>query len=663
MPNIRFNVPTSLTIGTLALGIALATVPAFTANAAPTQITDPTNPDFGPNVMIFGPGMDTSSIQATVDTIHAMQVSNEMGEERYSLLFLPGEYGTDEEPLQVQVGYYTEVAGLSASPNDVQINGAIEVYNQCFDDPTNPEFVGCFALNNFWRSLSNLTINVNTLGQGGCEASANMWAVSQAVSMRRVDVKGGNLTLMDYCSGPSFASGGYIADSRAGVIINGSQQQWYTRNSEIGEWTNPVWNQVFSGVIGAPQDIGYPDPPYTTLAETPVSREKPYLYVDDEGKYLVRVPNAYRNTSGISWADGMTPGRSIKITDFFIADPNDSVQEINNQLARGKHLILTPGVYDVAESIEVKRADTVVLGMGQATLTAVDGAIPLKIGDKPGIIVAGVTIDAGTIESPVLLQVGKKNGNNGRNNNDPSNPTTLSDVYFRVGGPHIGKADIALQVNSDNVLIDHTWVWRADHGVEGFEIVGGENGDGGDFGDNERWITNIGRNGVVINGDDITATGLFVEHFQEYNTIWNGENGRVVLYQNELPYDPPTQADWMTPHGTLGWAAYKVADDVQKHELWGGGSYVFNRNNPDIVTENAYEVPDTPEVKIFHVMTKNLSGPGTITHVINGFGETVNGDATDGIPAPSVCEPDACNEVPSYVIGYSNGMPDLPVFP
>lgn len=657
MPNTRFQVPTSFTIGTLALGIALATVPAFTANAFPPQQIDPMNPDFGPNVMIFDPSMATSYIQTTVDTIHIMQVNDEMGEGRYSLLFLPGAYGNDgEEPLHVQVGYYTQVAGLGASPDDVQINGAVEVYNQCFDDPTNPEFIGCFALNNFWRSLSNLTINVNTYGQGGCEASANMWAVSQAVSMRRVDVKGGNLTLMDYCTSPSYASGGFIADSRVDDmslldqdLVNGSQQQWYTRNSVVNNWTNPVWNQVFSGVIGAPQDTGFPDPAYTTIEKTPLSREKPYLYVNDEGKYLVRVPKAYRNTSGISWADGMTPGRNIKITDFFIADPDDSVKEINKQLARGKHLILTPGVYDISKSINVKRANTVILGMGQATLTAVNGAIPLKIADKPGIIVAGVTIDAGTVESPVLLQVGKKKGKKHDKKyvkkSHRNNPTTLSDVYFRIGGPHIGKNDIALQVNSDNILIDHTWVWRADHGIEGFEIIGGEDGDGGDFGDTERWATNIGRNGVVVNGDDVTATGFFVEHFQEYNTIWNGENGRVIMYQNELPYDPPTQADWMTPDGTLGWAAYKVADDVKKHELWGGGSYVFNRNNPDIVTENGFEVPDTPGVILTHLLTVNLSGPGTTEHVINGNGAQVDGGESG---------------VPSYVISYSDGVAVLP---
>jgi hypothetical protein len=424
--------------------------------------------------------------------------------------------------------------------------------------------------------------------------------------MRRLNISGGNVSLMDYCTaGPQFASGGFIADSNLPFVINGSQQQWLIRNSRIGGWSNAVWNQVFAGVEGAPSDATFPNPPYTTLPATPVSREKPYLFVDAEGDYAIRVPSAHTNTSGITWANGMTPGRTIPLSDFFVATPSDSVQTINNQLARGMNLLLTPGVYDVGKSISVKRADTVVLGLGHATLTAVDGAIPLTVADVPGVVVAGVTIDAGTVESPVLMQVGKKNGNASPKKNDPSDPTTLSDVYFRVGGPHIGKADIALEVNKDNVLIDHTWVWRADHGVEGLS-------------DTQRWNTNTGRNGLVVNGDNVTATGLFVEHFQEYNTLWNGETGRTILYQNELPYDPPTQADWMHD-GVEGWAGYKVADGVTTHRLDGGGVYVFNRNNPAIHTENGFEVPQTPGVHLHHVMTVNLSA-GTIDHVVNGIG-------------------------------------------
>ncbi|HEX6033992.1 MAG TPA: coagulation factor 5/8 type domain-containing protein, partial [Anaerolineales bacterium] len=480
----------------------------------------------------------------------------------------------------------------------------IEVYNRCLE---NGGTSNCLALVNFWRTLSNLSLNINALGQDGCRASANFWAVSQAVSMRRVKIGGGNLSLMDYCTaGPQFASGGFIADSNLPFVINGSQQQWLTRDSAIAGWSNGVWNQVFAGVEGAPSDASFPTPPYTTLETTPVSREKPYLFIDAQGNYNVHVPSAQTDTRGITWDSGMTPGQTLPLSSFFIAKPSDSVQAINNQLARGNNLLLTPGIYSVGTSISVKRANTVVLGLGHATLTAVDGAVPLTVADVPGVIIAGVTIDAGTAESPVLLQVGKENGNNGVPHVDPANPTTLSDVYFRVGGPHIGKADIALEVNSDYVLIDHTWVWRADHGIESIS------------GDTERWNTNTGRNGVVINGDNVTATGLFVEHFQEYNTVWNGENGTTILYQNELPYDPPTQEDWMHD-GVEGWAGYKVGDEVMTHNLHGGGVYVFNRNNPSIHTENGFEVPETPGVQLRHIMTVNLSA-GTIDHVVNGVG-------------------------------------------
>jgi hypothetical protein len=583
--------------------LLLALVVGVSAGGS-TAIAAPSTPHFGPNVTIFDPSMPVSQIQATVDAIHARQVDDEMGTNRYTLLFKPGVYGSASEPLQMKVGYYTEVAGLGASPTDVTINGKIETYNRCLSDGGTSN---CLALVNFWRTLSNLSLNVNAAGQDGCRASANFWAVSQAVSMRRLNIAGANLSLMDYCTaGPQYASGGFIADSNLPFVINGSQQQWLIRNSAIAGWSNGVWNQVFAGVDGAPSDAGFPSPPYTTLAETPVSREKPYLFVDGDGRYNVRVPSAQTGTSGVSWAEGMTAGRTIPLRDFFVARPSDSVRVINTALARGMNVLLTPGIYDVAGSIAVKRPSTVVLGMGHATLTAVDGAVPLTVADVPGVVVAGVTIDAGTVKSPVLMQVGKPHGNAGSKRPDPSDPTTLSDVYFRVGGPHVGKAGVALEVNSDDVLIDHTWVWRADHGVEGLS------------GDTERWNTNIGRNGVVVNGDDVTATGLFVEHFQQYNTIWNGEDGETILYQNELPYDPPTQADWMHD-GVEGWAGYKVGARVKTHTLSGGGVYVFNRNNPSIHTENGFEVPQTPGVRLHHIMTVNL-GAGTIDHVVNGVG-------------------------------------------
>ena len=560
--------------------------------------------DLGPNVRVFDPSTPVEEIQAVLDATHAEQVDAEMGTRRQAFLFKPGVYGSAEKPLQIKVGYYTEVSGLGAQPTDVVIHGKVEVYNRCL---TEGGTANCIALVNFWRTLSNLTIDIDAAGQDECRASANFWAVSQAVSLRRLNITGGTLSLMDYCTaGPQFASGGFIADSRLPQVTNGSQQQWLTRNSEVAGWSNGVWNQVFAGVEGAPDDAGFPTPPYTTLETTPLSREKPYLYVDSAGKYQVRVPTARRDTRGVSWADGMTPGRTVPLRDFFVATPRSSVKDINRALAQGRNLLLTPGVYDVSRSIEVKRANTVVLGIGHATLTAVGGAVPMEVADAPGVIIAGVTIDAGTRLSPVLLRVGKKHGHG---HASPHNPTTLSDVYFRIGGPHIGKTRTALEVNSDHVLIDHTWVWRADHGVEGFT-------------DTQRWRINTGINGVIVNGDHVTATGLFVEHFQEYNTIWNGEHGRTVLYQNELPYDPPTQADWMNGE-VQGWAGYKVSDRVRHHTLHGGGVYVFNQNNPEIHTENGFEVPRRPGVRLRHIMTVNLSA-GTIDHVVNGVGEAAD---------------------------------------
>ncbi|WP_084079058.1 glycosyl hydrolase family 28-related protein [Demequina sp. NBRC 110057] len=622
-----------------ALGVAAASALAAPAAAKGKPHQDEAS-TLGANVTIIDPSMTTTEIESIMGDLADQQRDAEMTEARHAVLFLPGEYGSVEDPLNVEVGYYTEVAGLGAQPGDVDITGTIEVYNRCLGDDSNPN---CIALVNFWRTISNLHLTVET-GDRGCRTGTNFWAVSQAVSMRRLDVNG-QVSLMDYCTaGPQYASGGYIADSRfSGTVINGSQQQWLTRNSEVGTWSNAVWNQVFSGVEftgegAAPADTDFPSTPYTVLEETPLSREKPYLYVDAKGGYQVRVPDADRDTSGTSWGDGVTAGRSIALSKFYVATPDSSVRDINLALARGKHLLLTPGVYDIDRSILVTRPNTVVLGLGHATLTAVDGATPLKVSDAHGIVIAGVTIDAGEELSETLLQVGSKvslrdllashlpqrwvdkiDQWRARFGDDP---ITLSDVYFRVGGPHVGKTETALEINADNVLVDHTWVWRADHGVEGF--TEGVNGD------TDRWETNTGTNGVVVNGDAVTATGLFVEHFQEHNTIWNGEGGTVVLYQNELPYDPPTQADWTEPDGTLGWAGYKVADDVRSHSLYGGGVYVFNQNNPSIVTENGFEVPETPGVTLHHIMTVNLSA-GTINHVVNGVGDAVP-PATSGAP-------------------------------
>jgi hypothetical protein len=579
----------------LILALLLSALPAL---AASTPVAAASTPDFGPNVMVFDPSMPTSQIQAAVDAVAAQQVDNEMGVQRYALLFKPGTYGSATQPLIIQVGYYTEVAGLGASPTDVTINGHVDVYNRCLT-PDN-----CLALVNFWRSLSNLTINV--MGLSDCRSSGDFWAVSQAAPMRRVKIAGGNLTLMDYCTaGPQYASGGFIADSQTGFIINGSQQQFLVRDSSIGGWSNGVWNQVFSGVEGAPpQSFGptpYNPPPYTTLDTSPVTRERPFLYVDSSGNYNVFVPALRQNSRGTSWANGPAAGTSIPIEQFFIVKPTDSVDKINYALVHRMNLIFTPGVYQIDKPIKIGKADTVVLGLGFPTLVSNNGAVPMVVADVKGVKLAGLMFDAGPVNSPALLVVGNPN----IPKSDPADPTSLQDVFFRIGGATPGKATTTLIVNSDNVLLDHIWAWRADHG----------NGVG--------WTENTADTGVIINGDNVTAYGLFVEHYQKYELVWNGENGKTIFFQNEMPYEVPSQADW-SHDGVNGFAVYKVAGWVKTHEAWGMGSYSFFNVGPDIHATRAFEVPDTAGVKLHDILTVFLNGNGGIDHVVNNTGAAVN---------------------------------------
>jgi hypothetical protein len=154
---------------------ARVTAPAQAAVTVGPAVPVAGEPNFGPNVYVFTPSTPQSQIQATVDAISSQQISNQFGTQRYALLFEPGTYGSAADPLSFQVGYYTEVAGLGNSPGDVTINGTIDVYNQCF--PTTDGSSNCIALDNFWRSLSNLTINV--AGQTGCQSGTDFWAVSR----------------------------------------------------------------------------------------------------------------------------------------------------------------------------------------------------------------------------------------------------------------------------------------------------------------------------------------------------------------------------------------------------------------------------------------------------------------------------------------------------
>ncbi len=552
----------------LTAGLLAAALPALAAKGA--------KPEFGPNVLIFDPSMPSRAIQKQINAVYAIQQHNEFSPQRNALLFLPGSYSVD-----VPVGFYTEVMGLGASPDATKIAGNMHA-------DANHEHNN--ATTTFWRAAEGISI---------APAGGTMqWAVSQAVSLRRMHVRG-DLVLHQH---HGWASGGWMSDSLVdGNVDSGSQQQWISRNCDWKSWTGSNWNMVFVGVVDPP-DGAWPSPPYTTVAHAPVVREKPFLQANAAGEFSVRVPQLRHDSVGITWRSGETPGETIPIAQFYIARPDiDTAETINAQLAQGKNLILTPGIYDLAAPIRVTRPHTVVLGLGFATLRPIRGTAAMTTADADGIEIAGLLFDAGPSESPVLLEVGPE-GSRARHALDP---ITLNDVFFRVGGAGVGRAKVNLKINSNDTLVDHTWIWRADHG------------------DGVGWNLNTSENGLVVNGNEVTIYGLFVEHHQQFQVLWNGNGGRTYFYQSEIPYDPPNQPSYTSAPGVNGWASYKVAEGVTSHEAWGLGVYsVFEL--PDVVLTRAIETPKSPEVRFHDVITVALGEHGGISHVIDDTGEATS---------------------------------------
>jgi hypothetical protein len=545
---------------------------SFTLGGGTTN--PPGTPDFGPNVTVFDPSMSASSIQSKLDSVFSQQETNQFGSARQALLFKPGTYSAN-----ANVGFYTQVAGLGFSPDDVTINGSVHAEADWFQGN---------ATQNFWRDAENLSVNPT----GGTDR----WAVSQAAPYRRMHVRG-NLALDD----GGWSSGGFISDTKVdGQIQSGTQQQFLTRNSQMGSWSGSNWNMVFVGDQGAPAQSF---PTYTNVASSPTIREKPFLYVDSAGAYQVFVPGLQSNAVGTTWSGKTPAGKSLPIDQFYIVKPGATAADMNSALAAGKNLLVTPGVYHLNQTINITRADTVVLGMGLATFVPDGGITAVTTADVDGIQLAGLLIDAGTTNSATLMQIGPA----GSSATHAADPTQLSDVFIRIGGATVGKATNSLVINSANTIIDHTWIWRADHGNSG--TVG--------------WTTNTADNGLTVNGNNVTAYGLFVEHYQKTQVIWNGNGGRTYFFQNEMPYDPPNQASWMNGTGK-GYPAYKVAASVTSHEAWGLGSYCYFSANSSVVADHAFEVPSVSGVKFHDMVTVSLGGVGTISHIINSTGGPSN---------------------------------------
>jgi hypothetical protein len=533
---------------------------------------------FGENVFVFEPNMNPGEIQTILDTIYNRQATkkSEFTKNRYTILFQPGIYKLD-----VKVGYYMQICGLGKSPEDVVIVGAVRSKSTSRQGN---------VLTNFWRSAENLTV-IPTID------TAFIWGVSQAAPLRRLHIKG-NLQLHD----GGYASGGFIADSKIdGSVYSGHQQQWFSRNTNWRKWIGGNWNMMFMGVPNAPTG-NWPEKPFTVIKKTPLVREKPYLIFDKQG-YGIKIPTFRKNSVGPGWATNIKDDKILRLNDFYLANPYiDNSESLNAALKEGKNLVFTPGIYSIDKSLNVSRRGTIIIGLGLATLQSTNGNSILEVSDIDEVTVCGLIFDAGKIPSETLVRVGESNSKK----NHQFHPTFLYDVYFRVGGPFEGSTASCMIINSRNVCVDHTWLWRADHG----------NGVG--------WDKNKSANGLIVNGDNVTIYGLFNEHFQEYQTLWYGNNGRVYFYQSEMPYDPPTVDAWQH-NGIGGYASYKVADSVKSHEAWGVGVYCVFHNAP-VIVDNAIETPKSLERNIHHSVTFWLNGNkgSIIKNIINGRGDSVN---------------------------------------
>lgn len=538
---------------------------------------------FGENTYIFTPEDEPEQVQAVLDELYESQESNQFGENRYAVLFMPGEY---DPSIQINMGFYMQAAGLGLSPDDTKVGKLSCLARWLSDDPSNHN-----ATCNFWRSVENINIGSDTV-----------WAVSQATSMRRVHVEGSLYLHDDY----GWASGGFLSDSLVDRMVDsGSQQQWLSRNCNWGNWMGENWNMVFAGIGDQNAPGGtWPGKKYTAVETVEEIQEKPFLTYDEEKGYGIFVPDTRNNSTGISW-DKDIAGTFVGMKDIYVAKPDvDTAETMNKALGAGKHLLLTPGIYRLTEPIVVENENTIVMGMGYATLVSNSGTVCMKTADRSGIKICGLLFDAGEEKSKTLLEVGYDAL---EETAGKEVPVLLSDLFFRVGGAAMHKTQVenCVMIKSSHVLGDNFWVWRADHG------------------DQVGWELNQAKNGIIIDGDYVTMYALMVEHFQEYQTIWNGDYGKTCFYQCEIPYDVPAQDCWKSHGGSVnGFASYYIADDVANHEAWGLGIYSFNRDAA-VELYSAMEAPKCEDVKIHNICTVMITGNPGISHIINDSGDAV----------------------------------------
>lgn len=518
---------------------------------------------FGENTYILSPDDDPAEVQALINDIYSMQEDAHFGDRRFAVYFKPGAYA---DGIDISVGYYTTFSGLGRTADDVSL-----MRMRCTDTwNTN-------ALINFWRGAENLTLR-NDL----------TWSVSQGTYLRGVNIKG-NASL--WHTGAS--SGGFMANCDIlGTVTSGSQQQWLSRNSRWKNWNGALWNMVFLGnEEGCAPESGWADGAWNTvIEETPVIREKPYL-IYEGGEYSVFVPSLETDCAGMYDAETDVGAEIIPLSDFYVAKEGDTAEQLNAALSQGKNLFFTPGIYSLSAPLQIVEDGTVVLGTGLATLVPDNGEGCMIAETAENITIAGLLFDAA--DSDYLLKVGA----DGKESGNAEAPALIADCFFRVGGvsDENTRADTCLVINSDGVVMDNIWAWRADHGYRWRESQNTLAGVG--------WDVNKSQTGVAVYGDNVTAYGLFSEHFQGHNVLWAGNNGDVVFFQSEIAYDIPSSEG---SADTSQFISFYIEDGVKNFSASAMGVYTHFWNG-GIEIDCAVRTPQTEGIEIENVVAIALS--------------------------------------------------------
>lgn len=574
---------------------------------------EPNPPNWGAQVQVFSPGDDPTVIQAAIDDswhknggqVATGEPTSRYSPYRFAFMFKPGTYEVD-----APMGYYVHVLGIGAIPDEVVFEKSTGPHVPCNNQLPQPG-----QLVTFWRMAERFK-RVGDLD----------WFVSQAAPLRDLHITGD----LNLHKAGSHGSGGYTANTHIeGNMHGGDQQQWFTRNCYIGgDFTGIAYNAVFVGVVSqgnAPYLLGSScqrngsSHQYVVVPETPLIAEKPFISVDpnDDSKFNLNVPEAKTNSVGPYWS---TSGTVIPFEHVYVTSAHDTASIINAKLQAGRHVVISPGIYILNEPLRVVHDDQVLLCLGLSTLLAARGNAAIEVAAGiGGVRIGGCILEAGVVTSRTLFQWGKQGeASSGK-------PSYIYDIFTRIGGPsfqgykgNAASANISVQIDADDVVADHLWLWRGDHYLNEEESTDASDPD-------EIGITKLGElhnaNGLVVTGDRVRVYNLAVEHAVEDQVVWSGEDGEVYFFQCELPYD--VNAAW----SGAGYVSYRVTENVQRHTAYGIGAYAYF-NAFSAFMETAFRVPQAVLPTIYYPFIVKLweadsamnEGGSGIKAVINGQG-------------------------------------------